>query len=178
MKALVFDTETTGLVKNRTLRLDQQPEIIEWYSCIADLKTGKTSRTCEFLVRPTKPISAEITKITGITNEMVANMSPMKIVGRRFISEVEKADVVIGHNVRFDMDMLEIEAERYGWKVKWPRVICTIEQTIHVKGFRLNLNALHQECFGTSFSGAHRAGEDVQALVRCCVHLHKQGLIA
>jgi len=29
MIALVFDTETTGLVNNRTLRLDRQPEIIE-----------------------------------------------------------------------------------------------------------------------------------------------------
>lgn len=178
MKALVFDTETTGLVKNRTLPLDKQPEIIEWYSCLADLRTGRMTRTTEWLIKPTRPISDEITRITTITNAMVNNMSPMKIVGKRFIAEVEKADVVIGHNVRFDMDMLEIEAERYGWKVKWPRVICTIEQTIHLKGFRLNLNALHTHLFGEAFAGAHRAGEDVKALVRCCVELHNKGLLA
>lgn len=178
MKALVFDTETTGLIKNRTLKLDRQPEIIEWFSCLTDLKTGRQSRTCEFLVKPSQPISAEITKITGITNAMVENMHPMKVVGQRFIAEVHKADVVIGHNVRFDMDMLEIEAERYGWKIKWPRTICTIEETIHMKGYRLNLSALHELLFGEAFKGAHRAAEDVKALIRCCVQLHKQGLIA
>lgn len=177
MKALVFDTETTGLIRNRTIDLDQQPEITEWFSCIADLKTGRISQRTEWLIRPKKAISAEITKITGITNAMVENMGPFKAVGKRFVMAVEKADVVIGHNLRFDMDMLEIEAERCGWGIKWPRTICTIQETIHLKGYRLNLNALHTHLFNEAFSGAHRAKQDVEALVRCCVELYKRGLI-
>ena len=43
MKAFIFDTETTGLVKNRTIKLDDQPEVIEFYGALVDLskKGGK-----------------------------------------------------------------------------------------------------------------------------------------
>src|SRR6187399_3181485 len=40
MIALVFDTETTDLVTNRTLRLDRQAEVIEFYGVVADLTSG------------------------------------------------------------------------------------------------------------------------------------------
>lgn len=177
MKALVFDTETTGLIRNRSIKLDLQPEIIEWYSCVADLKTGRMTNKIEWMLKPKKPISDEITRITGITNAMVNHSTVFSVAGKRFIKAVEEADLVIGHNVKFDMDMLEIEAERCGWTVKWPRVLCTIEQTVHLKGYRMNLNALHTFLFDEPFAGAHRAAQDVEALVRCCTELFKRGLI-
>lgn len=187
MKALLFDTETTGLVRNRTLKLEQQPEVIEFYSCLANLKTGKFLKKDEFhtFIKPSKPLSdapnpgdkKTITQITGITNEMLANAPSFKDVSKKIIKSLSSAPIVIAHNASFDRDMIEIEAERIGVELKWPKIICTVEQTIHMKGYRLSMSALYLELFNEPFIGAHRANVDVAALLRCCVELHKRGII-
>ena len=47
-----------------------------------------------------------------------------------------EADVVVAHNLSFDLQMLEVEATRIGQKVPWPeRKVCTIEATEYLKGF-------------------------------------------
>ncbi len=72
--------------------------------------------------------------------------------------------------------MIDIEFERLkATKVAWPRVICTIEQTMHYIGRRMTLSVLHEHLFGEKFQGAHTAFGDVSALVRICVELHKRG---
>lgn len=185
MKAVLFDTETTGLVRNRTLKLDQQPEVIEFYACAANLKTGKITKELDTLIKPAKPLSdtpapgdkKTITQITGITNEMLKNAKLFKDHAKAIIKMLSSAPVVIAHNASFDRDMIEIEAERLGIEFKWPKVLCTVEQTIHMKGHRLSMSALHQELFGEPFLGAHRAKADVQALLKCCVELHKREIL-
>ena len=60
MKAVIFDTETTGLVKNRTIKLDNQPEIIEFYGALVDLgKKGKILKEVDTLIKPNKALSME-----------------------------------------------------------------------------------------------------------------------
>lgn len=186
MKAVLFDTETTGLVRNRTLKLDQQPEIIEIYCCVADLKKGRISKELDTLIKPSKPLldkplpgdKKTITQITGITNEMLETAKPFKDHVKSISAILHAAPIVIAHNASFDKDMIEIELERCGIKdFKWPKLLCTVEQTIHMKGFRLSMTALYQELFGETFSGAHRAKEDVAALLRCCVELHKRDIL-
>jgi hypothetical protein len=54
-------------------------------------------------------------------------------------------------------------------------VICTIEQSVHYTGYRMNLGDLHQHLLGEKFSGAHRAREDVEALLRVCVEMRLRG---
>lgn len=177
MIALLFDTETTGLINNRTLQLDLQPEIIEFHGVIANLKTGKVSKKLSLLIKPAKPITAEITRITGITNKIVEKRPPFAKVAPSIFKMIEGAPMAIAHNLTFDREMVEIEAQRLGKKVTWPKTLCTVEQTVHIKGFRLTLTKLHEHLFNKTFDGAHRAGGDVAALLRCCVQLHKDGLI-
>lgn len=187
MKVTVFDTETSGLIRNRTLKLDQQPEVIEFYACHADLKKkGKVSKELDLLIKPKKPLSdtpnagdkKTITEITGITNEMLKKAKPFSAHAKEIASILSGQKIVIAHNASFDREMIDIEFERCGVKnFKWPQVICTVEQTIHLKGFRLSMSNLHQELFGEPFPGAHRAKVDVQALLRCCVELHKRDII-
>ena len=177
MKALIFDTETTGLVENRTLKLDRQPEIIEFYGCVVDLETGEVSKELDLLIKPTKPIPAEITRIVDIDNAMVETAPPFRDIANQIFDLIAEAPAVIAHNLSFDCDMVEIEFERLGDKIAWPHKICTVEQTIHLKGYRLKLTDLHQHLFGEPFAGAHRAKVDVQALVRCCLELTKRGLL-
>jgi len=168
MRALIFDTETTGLISNRTVRLDRQPHIIEFYGCIADLKTGEIERELDILIKPPVEISAEITKITTITNDLVRDLLPFSAHAADIKSLIESAPLVIAHNMAFDREMVEIEMERAGLTVAWP-------QTLRTGDFRLTLSALHERLLGAPFSGAHRAKVDVAALLRCCVKLHEKG---
>lgn len=180
MKALLFDTETTGLIANGTVKLDKQPHIIEFYGCIADLKKGKVLSEVDTLIRPPKEelVTEEITKITGIKWEQLKDAPTIDKVAGDIFKTLERAPILIGHNASFDREMIDIEAKRLNVKMKWPkRVICTVEQTIHLKGFRLSLSNLHEHLFGEKFEGAHRAKVDVMALLRCCKELFKKGML-
>lgn len=179
MKALLLDTETSGLVSNRSIKLAEQPHIIEFYAALVDLASGKIESELDFLIKPPQPISDEITKITGITNERLVNESPFAQHGAQIKNAIENAPLVIAHNASFDREMIDIEFERLGseLKIKWPSILCTVEATVHLTGYRLTLSALHEHLFGVPFAGAHRAKHDVQALLKCCVELYKRGEI-
>lgn len=181
MKAFLFDTETTGLISNRKLKLKQQPHVIEFYGCFADLKKGKVISEYNTFIKPPDPslVTPEITRITGITYDEHLKDAPAfsEVVGDIF-GRVQKAPILIAHNLSFDKEMLDIEAERLEKKIKWPKkLLCTVEQTINIKGFRLNLSGLHEHLFGEPFAGAHRAKIDTAALMRCCVKLVKMGVL-
>lgn len=185
VKALIFDTETTGLPKNRTIKLDLQPEIIEFAAALVNLKTGKVLKKYQTLIKPSKALSdtpafgekKTITQITGITNEMLKDAPSFKEVSKTIFTMIQKAPAAIAHNLSFDAEMLEIEAERLKYELAWPRKICTVEATISMKGFRLTLTKLHVQLFGKEFEGAHRAMGDVDALTPCCVELFKRGVL-
>lgn len=177
MIAFLVDTETTGLIDNRTLPLSSQPHVTEFYGCLADLETGEVLSEVEHLIRPPIAISEEITRITGITDELLKDAPRFMDVADEIISAIEAAPLVVAHNLSFDREMIDIEAERLGRKIAWPRLLCTVEATCHLKGFRLNLQGLHEHLFGEPFANAHRARNDVVALLRVCVELHRLGEI-
>lgn len=178
---IVFDTETTGLISNHLIPLDKQPYIIEFYACKADPSTGEISAELDLLIKPPDRglVTPEITKITGLTyDEHLTNASPFAMHADQIAAFLESDDLIIGQNLSFDMEMVDIEFERLGRRIVWPkRGVCLVEQTIHTKGYRLNLNDLHETLFGEKFKGAHRAKVDVAATLRCAVELNKRGLI-
>jgi DNA polymerase III epsilon subunit-like protein len=175
--AFLWDTETTGLTTNRTIKLTRQPEIIEFYGELVNLKTAKVKEELHHLIRPALPISAEVTGMNSITNEMVATAPPFAKVAPSLRKAIEGAPLLIAHNASFDREMVDLEFERLGQWIAWPRLLCTVEQTLHIKGFRLGLGALHEYLFGEPFAGAHRAKVDVKAMTRCCVELFRQGML-
>lgn len=177
MLALCFDTETTGLVDNRTLRLEKQAEIIEFYAALVNLQTGEILEELDTLIKPKNKIYAKITGITGITNGMVADALPFAAHAQRIKSIIERAPLVIAHNLSFDKDIVDIEFERMDGKVQWPDGLCTVEQTEYIRGFRMSLGMLYEHLFGEKFLGAHRAKVDVAAHIRCCVELHRRGML-
>lgn len=175
MIALILDTETTGLIDNRLTKLDKQPHIIEFYGCLADLKTGKVMCEVEHLVKPPVSISPEVVKITGIDDETVSKANAFEAVAPQIETLISNSPMVIAHNMSYDKDMIEIEFERLGKKIQWPEVLCTVEQTIHLLGYRLNLSALYEHLFRLPLKKTHRAKNDVQALLQCCVELTQRG---
>lgn len=185
MKAFIFDTETTGLIQNGAISLDLQPSVIEFFGCLVDLKKGKVLSEFDTLIKPKTSVNGllatdakkTITDITGITDEMLVNAPSFAEVADKIADCIEKAPLVIAQNASFDKEMIDIEFSRLDRKLEWPPVICTIEQSIHLVGHRLNLSALHLHLLGSSFPGAHRAKADTLALVRCCVEMFKRGLL-
>jgi len=175
MIALILDNETTGLIDNRLTKLDRQPHIIEFYGCLANLQTGEILNEYEQLIKPPCSISEEVVKITSIDDSMVANSPSFKDIAHKIEHLICNSPMVIAHNLSYDKDIIEIEFERLGRKIKWPEALCTVEQTIHLRGYRLNLSALYEYLFNNTFKGTHRAKNDVQALLSCCVELTKRG---
>ena len=183
MKAVIFDTETTGLVANHTIKIDQQAEIIEFYGAMVDLENGAVLDTLHHFIKPKKALSnvpnfgdkKTITQITGITNEMLADKPPFAKVANEIEQFLTFLPFVIAHNVSFDTEMIDLEMERLKRKITWPRQICTVESTSHIKGARLSLTKLHEHLFGQPFPDAHRADKDTGALIRCCIELYKRG---
>lgn len=187
---IVFDTETTGLIKPKIRRLSDQPFIIEY--CFKKYHFSKNynadpcrSIFCDIgsisgFLKPPMPLPKVITKITGITDKDLEN-SP------KFIDKVDEitdfflgVDVLVAHNLPFDRSMLANELLRLDKVLNFPwppRHICTVQETLKIKGYRLSLTKLHNHLFGDDFN-AHRADEDVEALSRCFIELCKQGIIS
>lgn len=177
MKAVVFDTETTGLIENQTVKIDKLPEVIEFYGALWDLKKGKMIEEAHYLIKPSKPLSEETKSITRFRDEDFIGKASFAKAAVQIRGFIEKAPIMIAHNASFDKEICDIEFKRLGETVSWPRVLCTVEQTIHIKGFRLSMTALHEYLFGEGFPDAHRADADSKALARVCCELFKRGYL-
>lgn len=175
MKILIFDTETTGLPKSKLVPLDRQPQIIELFAI--SYEDEKEISTFDAMFNPGKPLDKKITQITGISDEMLTDKPAFSERAEEIKALIEDHELVVAHNLSFDMAMVNFEINRCNKAVAWPRPLCTVEATIHIKGHRLNLNALHNHLFGEDFTGAHRAETDVRALARCFFELRKTGVV-
>ncbi len=178
MRHLILDNETTNLIHNSLRPLHKQPRVIEFFGLVLTDDEWAEAGTLHSFLDPGTPISAEVTKITGITQDAVAG-KPKFIefapVLKRFI---EESDVVVAHNLSYDKAVIDFEFSRLKQIVSWPlNRVCTVEATEHFKGHRLNLGALHTELFGAGFEKAHSAEHDVRATARCYVELIKRGVV-
>jgi len=177
MIALLYDTETTGLISNHTVKMTHQPHVIEFYGCLANLKNGRVIKDLNLLIKPPIHIEIEITNITTITDDLVKDAPSFAQVSTEIFSFLESAPLLIAHNASYDKEIMDLEAERLKRTIKWPRMLCTVEQTVSLKGIRLSLSELHKLLFGAPHAGAHRAKADVDALLRCCVELTKRDIL-
>jgi DNA polymerase III epsilon subunit-like protein len=176
MKAFIFDTETTGLVKNSLVPLEQQPRIIEFFGHTVDSVSGEVLSEIEFFCDPGIEIEPVITRITGIKPEDLRGQKPFSHYAQQVSDMIGEADAAVAHNLSFDMSLVGFEMQRISKPMTWPdRLICTVEQTEWIKSHRLSLTALHEELFGEPFAGAHRARVDVGALTRCFLELCNRG---
>lgn len=181
--AFIFDTETNGLLFSRLIPLKRQPFITELYGAMVDLDADipldaqdiPVLWELDTLLNPGVPISQEITKITGIDDEMVKDAPSFSKFAPLLRVAIESAAAVIAHNASFDREMVDVEFEREGIVLVWPPIICTVEATVHILGHRLTLQGLHEYLFGERFKEAHRARNDTRALIRCAIELRKRG---
>ncbi|NSZ43551.1 3'-5' exonuclease [Agrobacterium vitis] len=96
LKGIILDTETTGL----NWRKDQIIEIgLIAFTFDSNGNIGDVTEVYGGLQQPSMSIPADITTLTGITDEVVAGQSiDMEVVQ----ALIEPADLVIAHNAGFD----------------------------------------------------------------------------
>jgi DNA polymerase III epsilon subunit-like protein len=177
VRALVLDTETTGLIQNHTVRRALWPEIIEFASVALDWESGEESDHYSTLIKPSKKLDPKIVEITHLTDDALADQQPFSALAGEIRRRIESADLIIAHNASYDTEMLSMEFERIDQKVAWPRSLCTVEQSINLKGHRLTLSELHEHLFGLEHQDAHRAATDVKALVRIVKELIRKEML-
>lgn len=177
MKHLLFDTETTGLVHNSGQPIHKQPQAIEIFGLLLDDEAGWLEvSSFHSYMDPGVPLPEIVTKITGITNEMVKGKPQFREIARGWDEFMDTADVIVAHNLSYDLAVLGFEYQRCGLAFSPPeKRICTVEQTEWMKGHRLSLTNLHTELFGEAFEKAHSAENDVRAMARCYIELHNRG---
>ena len=175
---IVFDTETTGLLKPNVTELWLQPFITEIYLCKLD-KNFIVVDEYETFLKPLVPIPEEITKITGITNEMVSGAPSFIEIYPDLCEFFNGEQTVFAHNCTFDIGMLKIELSRHNLETKFPWPVdqrCTVELSFPIKNKRLSLEKLYKLATGKKLVDAHRAKNDVLPLVECIEWLFDQGL--
>lgn len=170
MKNLIFDTETTGLIKHPSAKDSVQPQIIEWGGALVD-ETGEVLREINLLINPGKPLPDKITKITGITEDDLEGRPKFAEVVEEIRGMFAEADSVIAHNLPFDSGMMKLELNRLGLNDEWPWPkiqICTVQEHFPMWGYRPKLVQLYQHYMGAKLDQTHRALDDVMALVEIC----------
>ncbi len=180
---LIFDTETTGLPRNKTAPisdLENWPRLVQIAWQLHD-SHGKLLDQRNFIVKPegfTIPFKAE--QVHGIsTKRATEDGEDLKIVLDAFLADVEKTNLLVGHNIEFDINILGAELLR---KDLNPDLITTVQnldtgiaslefcQLTGGPGGRLKmpkLIELYEKLFGVPFDDAHDAAFDVDATAKC-----------
>lgn len=153
---IAFDLETTGLNP-------EQNEIIE----IGALKVrdGKVQERFMEFACPKEPISAVITNLTGITNEMVADSRCSLDVVKDFLEFCED-DVLIGHNVIFDYSFVKVGALSLGCQFEKSGIdTLKIARKVHKDMESKSLGSLC-DYYQIENRAAHRAYHDALATAK------------
>ena len=168
MITCIFDTETTGIPKHPNAKDKVQPRIIEFAGVLVDADGNEVDELV-VLVNPQQPLEEVITKITGLTDEDLAEAPVWADVADEVLAFINRADRVVAHNAPFDVTMVELEEARRGREVDWPgERVCTVQEHAEEWGFRPKLTQLYEHYTGEPLQQTHRALDDVRALATVC----------
>jgi DNA polymerase-3 subunit alpha (Gram-positive type) len=150
---VVFDLETTGLSPKN----DKITEI-----GAVRIQNGEIVESFSQLVNPAMPIPELITKLTGITDDMVKDKPTIDKVLPDFLDFI-KDSVLVAHNASFDMGFIREAYEGIDVHLKNP-VLDTLELSRAMfptmKSHKLNLMAKHLK---VELKNHHRAVDDALA---------------
>ena len=192
---LFIDTETTGLPLNDNLPytdLKNWPYIVQVALIIEDDNYGILAKRNIMLKPDGYTIPESATKIHGISNERAVKNGEDRDKVISFLDlALYKSDIIIGHNVSFDLNVIKSEIIRIKGienalfekkkhividTMKMGRNICKIPNlSFHT---RLNkypkLDELYYKLFNKHFNNQHDAMADVQAAYDCYYELKRK----
>lgn len=152
----IIDIETTG----NSYRHGQITEIAIYQHNGTEV-TGSFST----LVKPDMDIPLFITRLTGISNEMVKNAPPFYEIARKVV-ELTAGRIFVAHNVQFDYKFVKEEFNRLGYDFH-RKTLCTVQLSRKLlPGYKSY--ALGKLCAerGIEINGRHRAAGDALATVK------------
>lgn len=151
----IIDIETTGGSAARS-RITEIAIVLHDGTKVID--------SYETLINPETPIPFNITRITGITQEMVENAPKFYEVARTIVEMTEGA-VFVAHNVRFDYSFIVEEFRRLGFTYT-RKQLCTVRLSRKafpgLRSYSLENLIKH---FGIKVNARHRAMADTRATV-------------
>lgn len=101
----VIDLETSSKYAN-------QAHIIELAA--VKVRNGRIARQYTALIKPPEPVSSEVIRITGITNEMLASAPALNEKLKEYLQFIGN-DVILGHNIRaYDVNVINYACAALG----------------------------------------------------------------
>ena len=187
---LVFDTETTGLPQNWNAPLSDSEN---WPRCVQiawqlHAPNGRMISHNDFIITADGfDIPFESEKVHGISTALAKrDGTEIKTVVESFLAVVDQADFLVGHNLKFDLNIMGAELLRLGKEntlaEKAILDTCTEDTALlcELPGgrggkFKLpTLSELYDFLFQDSFEEAHNATADVEATARVFIELIRQ----
>ena len=179
MKLLIFDTETTGLPKMKLLKetVEFWPFMVQFSFLLFDIDSY-SYQEFDYVIKCPTPIEND--HIHGITSSMnkqrgfdFADIYPI------FEECYKQADLCIGHNLSFDIEMLRAECFRIGKEfVMDIPSYCTMKSSTKLCALPNmkwpTLLELHRHLFQESPSDLHNSMIDVWACLRCYIKIMYQ----
>jgi len=188
---LIFDTETTGLPKDFNAPVSQTsnwPRMVQIAWQLHD-DMGRLIDQQDYIIKPEGyniPFDSE--QIHGISTELaLAEGEELTKVLNKFNQALEKAQFVVGHNIKFDQKVTGAEFYRNNIQtavLDKPVLDTMTEKTAELcrlpggRGGRFKLprlGELYQHLFGKAFEEAHNATADVEATARVFFELIRTG---
>jgi DNA polymerase III epsilon subunit-like protein len=122
MKILVFDTETTGLPQSRlssVINTEQFPYIVQLSYIVYDMSINQVKVINDTIIKLPYSIHIpeESEKIHNISNEISREKGiPIKNALLKFIDDLQNCDLLVAHNIEFDVNMITVELIRLNKK--------------------------------------------------------------
>lgn len=189
---LFFDTETTGFAhKSKPIDHPDQPHVIQLAAILAE-EDGAVRSSFSFLIDPGVEKGVRIPSgaaaVHGIDEERLwrHGLSPTLVLAM-FAEAYARADLVVGHNVDFDVEMMDIYFARHTEQkaLTTPR-FCTMKSSTDIcripsprGGYKWpKLAEAYKIMLGKDLVGAHDAMNDVRAAMELYFHLKNGGQVA
>jgi len=163
---VVVDVEATGGSPARGDRLTEVAAV--------RVREGRVVDSFESLINPQRPIPPTVSRLTDITDEMVAGAPTFNQVAEPLRQALEGA-VFVAHNVSFDWRFLAAEFQRcLGGRLGGER-LCTLRMArrLHPELQRRSLHAL-ADYYAITADRWHRAGPDARATAELLGHFLKR----
>ena len=191
MKYLIFDTETTGLPLTRNTTsgkwYKKYPHIVQISWIMYDSDKNQCIDIQDFIVKipDDVEISEKSTSIHGISKEISQKKgTTIEDILPLFSIMLNHCDMIIGHNIEFDINMIRAEFLRNNYidpfiLEKHKQVYCTMKHSIELCKIEAlsrygntyykwpKLIELHNFLFHTTPKNLHNSLTDIYVTLRC-----------
>jgi DNA polymerase III epsilon subunit-like protein len=199
----IFDTETTGLPKFKEINmkeLDSWPYIVQFSYILFNTETYEIIKIVDSVVKLVNPteITEENSNIHGITNEIskIKGVN-INIILKKFFKNIQNVDLIVAHNMSFDLNMIKVELLRLIKKNEendtyskllsdlenYKKYYCTMQESIDLCNIivqnKYNTNyvkfpklvELYEKLFEKTPKNLHNSLNDVLVTLKCFMKL-------